>query len=127
MNKLNFFLSEICGLEKGRHVYELLEECTLLRSDWVFLVMGEKGVVFSLSYYEDEPVINNVFIARLASANDDWSKIEKIIGSCATSRIIKQKDVIISLCEDAQPSLIELQETLCDTEKSLVLCTNEWI
>lgn len=119
-------ITKLCGEEKARLISEFVAECVMLRSEWALLVEKGSGVILVLSYAEDEPVIDRIVPVAIASANESWESIGKVIGNCPSPRLIKKEDLVISMCDDAVILYEELRSLVCGIENPVVLCTHEW-
>ena len=119
-------IAESCGEEDAKRINEFVAECVMLRSEWALLAEKGRGVILILSYIEDEPVIDKIIPVTIASADEGWEHIDKVIGNCPSPRLIKKGNLVISVCEEAFIPTDELKNLICSLEKPVVLCTHEW-
>jgi len=126
MISLASFFESLCGPEGGKRALELLEGCTMLRSGWILVAEGGRAVAIELSYAEDEPYVTRVAEATVLSEDEDWTSIAKAIGECRSPRILKGGGVVLSLCEDEGGPAISSASLVCEAERPVVLCPDEW-
>lgn len=119
-------IRDLCNGRARELVQELIRECALLRSDWAVVAEGGRGLILSLSYAEDEPLIDKLTPVVVFPAEEGWEAIREITDFCPSPRLIKRGDVVIGICEEREPSIEELEDLICNLKEPVVLCTNEW-
>lgn len=124
--RLLSLLEGLCGEEDARRLAALLEECIMLRSDWIVLAEGGRGVVLRVFYAEDEVYVSRAFELGVGLPEEDWSAVERLLEGCVTPRVVKGRGVVVSLCEDEPLELDSLGRALCPMRGPVVLCTHEW-